>query len=401
MGRSHARTCVCGTLRSVREASEGRSRPGHSPSPATPAIAAMSPTARAVLAIIALCLLSAALTKHVVTRRCGLTYRLACMLPLIALDVTLPAVLFDPATSLLPTAIASALLSFWKTLKLVGVVLHRGTVVEASERGWSVPAIAALLLLPVNLEFEKPRARAPRAASSIAECTWRLVVKLVLLSVVVHALTAFTLLEFIAHVGQAFGLYLFLGALMDGLAGVCLLLDGGAVRLQPHFDAPYLSTSVADFWALRWNLFAAGLLRTVVFDPIVALRSGSRPAAENKPSARARPSAARRVLATLATFGVSGAAHELVFFHLTGAPTYRLGWYCFFQLNGVLVILERVLWLRSDLFNGAPAAARILFTLGLEMAIAEWLFFPPVSRVGLDARVIEDIKVSFDTVFAM
>ena len=70
--------------------------------------------------IVCLCLLSAALTKHMVTRRCGLTYRLACMLPLIALDVTLPAVLFDPATSLLPTAIASALLSFWKTLKLIG-----------------------------------------------------------------------------------------------------------------------------------------------------------------------------------------------------------------------------------------------------------------------------------------
>ena len=40
-------------------------------------------------------------------------------------------------------------------------------------------------------------------------------------------------------------------------------------RLQPHFDSPYLATSLRDFWGRRWNLTAANTLRFLVYEPIL------------------------------------------------------------------------------------------------------------------------------------
>ena len=39
--------------------------------------------------------------------------------------------------------------------------------------------------------------------------------------------------------------------------------------LQPHFDSPYLATSLRDFWGRRWNLTAANTLRFLVYEPIL------------------------------------------------------------------------------------------------------------------------------------
>jgi hypothetical protein len=58
------------------------------------------------------------------------------------------------------------------------------------------------------------------------------------------------------------GLYAFLGLLMDGPASAASTLIG--LRIAPHFDAPYLCSSLSDFWSRRWNLTAGNALRFLV-----------------------------------------------------------------------------------------------------------------------------------------
>ena len=40
------------------------------------------------------------------------------------------------------------------------------------------------------------------------------------------------------------------------------------LQIDPHFDSPYLSTSLGDFWGRRWNLSAGNVLRFLVYEPI-------------------------------------------------------------------------------------------------------------------------------------
>lgn len=64
----------------------------------------------------------------------------------------------------------------------------------------------------------------------------------------------------------AFCLYWFLGVMMDGTAAGLGWLAG--IPVSPHFDAPYLSSSVSEFWSKRWNLTVGNSLRLLVYDPI-------------------------------------------------------------------------------------------------------------------------------------
>lgn len=41
------------------------------------------------------------------------------------------------------------------------------------------------------------------------------------------------------------------------------------VKVAPHFDAPFLATSLSDFWSHRWDLVAGNQLRNCVYAPIV------------------------------------------------------------------------------------------------------------------------------------
>ena len=38
--------------------------------------------------------------------------------------------------------------------------------------------------------------------------------------------------------------------------------------ISPHFDKPFLSASVGEFWSKRWNLTVGNTLRSLVYDPI-------------------------------------------------------------------------------------------------------------------------------------
>jgi hypothetical protein len=173
------------------------------------------------------------------------------------------------------------------------------------------------------------------------------------------------------------------------------------VRLRPHFRQPYLSVSLADFWARRWNMTASSLLREVVYEPICdsgnhgvarqqtasgtgsVMTAGGAVSGASKPSApdnevpgklaapnpdvsgihsgmqssgaeaarpkhaqHTHPSTARMLLAQLAAFTASGVAHEIILAYANRVITGE--WFLFFFGHGVLTVAEALVdrWMR-------------------------------------------------------
>jgi hypothetical protein len=179
------------------------------------------------------------------------------------------------------------------------------------------------------------------------------------------------------------------------------------VRLRPHFRQPYLSVSLADFWARRWNMTASSLLREVVYEPIcdagshidppqaaagaagcditaeTALFGASKSlvpdihvsdklaacsqdaagirgdvqtsiaeAAHRTHAHFAHPSTTRMLLAQLAAFTASGVAHEIILAYANRVITGE--WFLFFFGHGVLTVVEALVdrWMRRHLKSG-------------------------------------------------
>jgi alginate O-acetyltransferase complex protein AlgI len=149
-----------------------------------------------------------------------------------------------------------------------------------------------------------------------------------------------------------------------GMTGVILMLHFGVFALlsvgwralrvdaAPIMDAPLRSTSVAEFWGLRWNGAFNDLALGLVFRPM-ARRTGI-------------------AIATLSAFAVSGLVHETVISLPAGAgfglPT------AYFLVQGFAVLLQR----KSAALRGAVSGW--LFTMIVVAGPAFWLFHPPFIR---------------------
>ncbi|PNH08288.1 Acyl-CoA--sterol O-acyltransferase 1 [Tetrabaena socialis] len=233
------------------------------------------------------------------------------------------------------------------------------------------------------------------------------------------------------HYLHAFGLYAFVGFLQDGPAAVAVEALG--LQLGPTFDQPWLSSSLADFWARRWNIPTATCLRTLVYDPIVdgALiapawrraspgeqaegehakgreppapvpaqapgQSGSlaqqpqlqppvqgsavRARTEEQARAAPRPSMLRRQLGVHAVFLVSGLVHEYIAWNVSGAG-WGWKWTLFFYIQAPLMTAEglgRRLLSRVGVWR-LPRLLTTLLTLVLLEVTAYDLFFGFVDR---------------------
>jgi hypothetical protein len=89
--------------------------------------------------------------------------------------------------------------------------------------------------------------------------------------------------------------------------------------VSPHFDAPWLAASLADFWAKRWDLAAGNTLRHLAYEPLLegrlvrpSLGQATRATRSSSAAAGARLRA-RRAAGAAACFLASGAMHELQF----------------------------------------------------------------------------------------
>lgn len=164
-------------------------------------------------------------------------------------------------------------------------------------------------------------------------------------------------------------IYFMLELVLAMVAGLARGLIG--VELEPHFDEPYLATSLQDFWGRRWNLMVSNILRPTVYEPVRSISSSL-----IGKKWRALP-------AVVATFLVSGIMHELVFYNIgrlkpTGEVT------CFFLLHGVSLVIEIAakralkgkIWI-PGIISGPLTLAFVIYT-------SFWLFLPPFLRGRAD-----------------
>ncbi|OMO79230.1 putative acyltransferase [Corchorus capsularis] len=157
---------------------------------------------------------------------------------------------------------------------------------------------------------------------------------------------------------------------------------GGAVEIEPQFEAPLLSTSLQNFWGRRWNRRSSDMFRATIYDPVKSLF---------KPIIGPRWSS---LPAVFVTFVVSGFIHEVLYYHITRQfPTWEVTW--FFVLQGILVDIEIFLkkkLVETNKFRLHSAVSRPL-ALAILALIAACLSFKQLLRNGIDDKIIGEFNM--------
>ncbi|GAA0158585.1 acyltransferase [Lithospermum erythrorhizon] len=158
--------------------------------------------------------------------------------------------------------------------------------------------------------------------------------------------------------------------LLEIILVICASLARGLlnVEVEPQFQEPFLSTSLQDFWGRRWNLMVTRILKPSVYIPVL------------KSSERFLGRSYSQLLAIFATFAVSAAMHELIFYQM-GRLKPNWGITLFFLMHGVCLVLEvgakKVLGVKIQF----PGILGRVFTVAFVMGTGFWLFFPQLVRV--------------------
>ncbi|CAH2069874.1 unnamed protein product [Thlaspi arvense] len=212
---------------------------------------------------------------------------------------------------------------------------------------------------------------------------WVFAIKIAIFIVVLHVyyyihyLPSFLLLGlYPLHV------YLELEVLLAPLKSLATITLG--CDLEPQFNEPYVATSLQDFWGRRWNLMVTAILRSSVYSPV-------RQICEHL----VNPEWAI-IIGVLATFIVSGVAHEALFVGLTREPpSGEVTW--FFVLHGVCTVVE--VWVKKKTFVGRwpvrPVVSRLV-TVAFVCITGGWLFFPQLKRSNVMERRASEALLFID-----
>lgn len=147
--------------------------------------------------------------------------------------------------------------------------------------------------------------------------------------------------------------------------------------LKPHFNEPYLSTSLQNFWGRRWNLVVTSILHSAVYIPT---RNFSACVIGRKWAA---------LPAVLGSFLVSGLMHELIFYYMGRVrPTWEVTW--FFVLHGLCLMVEIVLKKALKGRCRLPKTISVILTVGFVIVTCFWLFFPQFLRCKADVRMLQE-----------
>ncbi|XVE50755.1 hypothetical protein DITRI_Ditri01bG0188700 [Diplodiscus trichospermus] len=204
-----------------------------------------------------------------------------------------------------------------------------------------------------------------------------LVIKVVLLALVFH------LFEYIKYLPRTMVLTLYCTHIYLELEiGLALWATPARAflgfELEPHFNEPYLATSLQDFWGRRWNLMVTCILHSAVYNPIRRI------------STHIMGAKWASLPAVLGAFVVSGLMHELIYYYFTMVyPTWEVTW--FFILHGVCVAIEVVVKkvIATDKFRLHPAFS-VPLTVGFVVVTGFWLFFAQFVRYGIDEKQIKE-----------
>ena len=146
--------------------------------------------------------------------------------------------------------------------------------------------------------------------------------------------------------------------------------------LEPQFAAPYLSSSLQEFWGRRWNILVSSLLREAVYRPVGAVYG---PAA-----------------GMMASFLVSGLMHEILWIYLTLLrPTGEVT--MFFVFHGICTVAEAIVkkWWSRRGWPATPTGLTAPLTLGFVMVSSWWLFLPQLERSRAQEQVVNELEAFF------
>ncbi|KXZ53656.1 hypothetical protein GPECTOR_6g573 [Gonium pectorale] len=146
------------------------------------------------------------------------------------------------------------MLGWLGNFKLLAFAANRGPL---ALRGISPTQWLLMLLLPY---FPAKRGHARTRTGNVL---LSLVAKIAFAAALTVALISPAAAAFpvMAHVGYALYVWLFASMLLDAPAPLGVALLGGIVDLQPAMHAPYLATSVREFWGRRYNQIVSVMLQ--------------------------------------------------------------------------------------------------------------------------------------------
>lgn len=150
----------------------------------------------------------------------------------------------------------------------------------------------------------------------------------------------------------------------------------------PAMDNPLFSTSLRDFWSLRWNTVIQRCLKRIAFEPVVSILHG-------KPGEKIPTWIL--MCGAFATFFVSACMHEWLIFVMTTIPS-TFEQFVFFLLHGMLSIAET--WIVSTIakttgykvLDDTPWIILFIYHVFIQLWTMP-LFFNPFIRDGLFFRL--------------
>eukprot|EP00210_Caulerpa_lentillifera_P001726 g1658.t1 len=301
------------------------------------------------------------------------------------------------------------------SLKGIAFCFNRGQVTKVLDSG-NFAAFVVALLLPVNLAFhEKPVDRSKKNSSS----------KKTVFEDVEYSLISFKGLALIKEIGLTIGrfctkavfcygfakiakqtedftfqqsvahswfFYFWLTTLEDANEVISLITLN--IKLTSNFNAPYLATSVSNFWAKRWNLIVQQLLSNNFYDPVL---EGSL-VASPKRLKKKTPSFTRRAMGMINVFVASGLIHGYMLMAFLNIATFPVLCAGYFAINGFVVIFEKCLkmYLIRNGFYKEPLSLfqsvfLILYSQTVQLSLAHFFFWPDLVRLNFIQPSVDGI----------
>ncbi|KAK1417225.1 hypothetical protein QVD17_26350 [Tagetes erecta] len=284
--------------------------------------------------------------------------------------------------SILPLPISTVHLAFptfffllWLgNFKLLLFAFNRGPL--SSKPSLPFVTFISIALFPINPKQHSNNKLLPYSATK----SFLLVLKLTIFAEIVHVYPfkdnlhwSVVVILYFTHmyIGFEFGFAL--------TALFVKFLHGYDFELDPHFNEPYLATSIQDLWGRRWNLMSSSILRATVYNPLRTMLV---------------PSLGKfraQLVGIFVTFVVSGLMHELMYYYLMRVPpTWEVTW--FFVLHGVWTAVEVVVKKAVKGRFSLPRAVSWPLTLAF-LVLTGWLFFIQPIRNGVDAKIISEHSI--------
>ncbi len=188
------------------------------------------------------------------------------------------------------------------------------------------------------------------------------------------------------------------------------------IRVSPHFDQPWFSSSVVTFWSRRWDLAAGNVLRQLIYDPIVERKIIGSTTAATADTTTATTTTTEsdikqpqvvpqsttttsiqwsKVLGSSASFLTSGLVHECIFWYLTGHTSGGV-WLSFFTIQIPIILIERtVLHYLKHRGIHVPLPLMTIWTISFVCISSARLFWAPAEKVGLVKKVISNVDVAY------